>query len=202
MWHFRNDEKRFSYEKFRPKSLFNPRNKDTVIKTYLSSLEERLLLAIDISSKRINNLTKEELNALYNLRDDPTIIIKGAAVVVWDRDDYLKEAFKQLEDKDFYEEAQNDPSTLINTIMQALEKIRIQGDLSNNAINYFLVKDPKLARFYFLPKIHMCLHNVAGRPVISNCGFYTENISSFLDHHLQPIAQKVNSFIKDTNHFL
>ena len=25
---------------------------------------------------------------------------------------------------------------------------------------------------------------------------------SFLDHHLQPIAQKVNSFIKDTNHFL
>ena len=29
-----------------------------------------------------------------------------------------------------------------------------------------------------------------------------ENISSFPDHHLQPIAQKVNSFIKDTNHFL
>ena len=86
--------------------------------------------------------------------------------------------------------------------MQTLEKIRIQGDLSNNAINYFLVKDPKLARFYFLPKTHMCLHNVAGRPVISNCGFYTENISSFLDHHLQPLAQKVNLFIKDTNHFL
>ena len=46
------------------------------------------------------------------------------------------------------------------------------------------------------------MRNVPGRPVISNCGFYTENISSFLDHHLQPIAQKVNSFIKDTNHFL
>ena len=61
-----------------------------------------------ISSKRFNNLTKEERNALYNLRDDPTIIIKGAdkgsAVVVWDRDDYLKEASKQLEDKDVYEE--------------------------------------------------------------------------------------------------
>ena len=201
IWHFRNDEKRFSYEKFRPTSLFNPRNKDTVIKTYLSSLEERLLLAIDISSKRINNFTKEELNALYNLRDDPTIIIKGAAVVVWDRDDYLKEAFKQLEDKDFYEEAQNDPSTLINTIMQALEKIRIRGNVSNDTLNYFLVKDPKFDRFYLLHKIHEHLHNVLSRPVISNCGFYTENISSFLDHHLQPIAQKVNSFIKDTNHF-
>ena len=41
-----------------------------------------------------------------------------------------------------------------------------------------------------------------GRPVISNCGFYTENISSFLDFYLQPLAQKVKSYIKDTNHFL
>ena len=125
MWHFRNDKKPFSYDKFRFKSTFNQRNKDTIIETYLSSLEERLL-DIDISSKRFNNLTKEERNALYNLRDDPTIIIKGAdkgsAVVVWDRDDYLKEAPKQLEDKDVYEEVQNNPSTLINTIMQALKK--------------------------------------------------------------------------------
>ena len=63
MWHFRNDEKSFLYEKFRPKSTFNPRNKDTVIETYLSSLEERLL-DIDISSKRFNNLTNKEHNTL------------------------------------------------------------------------------------------------------------------------------------------
>ena len=41
-----------------------------------------------------------------------------------------------------------------------------------------------------------------GRPVISNCGFYTENIPSFLDYHLQPVALKVKSYIRDTNHFL
>ena len=58
------------------------------------------------------------------------------------------------------------------------------------------------SRFYLLPKIHKRLHDVPGRPVISNCGFYTENISSFLDHHLQPLAQRVKSYIKDTNHFL
>ena len=69
MWCFRNDKKPFPYEKFRPKPIFNPRNKDTVIEIYLSSLEERLL-DIEISSKRYNNLTKEERNALYNLRDD------------------------------------------------------------------------------------------------------------------------------------
>ena len=65
-----------------------------------------------------------------------------------------------------------------------------------------LVKDTKFARFYLLPKIHKRLHDVPGRPVISNCGFYTKNISSLLDFHLQPLAQKVKSYIKDTNHFL
>ena len=53
---------------------------------------------------------------------------------------------------------------------------------------------------YYLKSIR--LYDVPGRPVISNCGFYTENISSFLDFHLQPLAQKVKSYIKDTNHFL
>ena len=50
--------------------------------------------------------------------------------------------------------------------------------------------------------IHKRLHNVPGRPVISNCGYYTENISSFLDFHLQPVSKKVKSYIKDTNDFL
>ena len=131
-------------------TVINPRNKDTVTETYLSSLEERLL-EIDISSKRFNNLAKEERNELYNLRDDPNIMIKGAdkgsEVVFWDREDYLKEASKQLEDQDVYEKVQNDPSTLINTSMRNLEKIRIRGDLSNDTLNYFLVKDPKFAKF-------------------------------------------------------
>ena len=98
---------------------------------------------IDISSERFNNLTREERNALYNLRDDPTIIIKGAdkgsEVVVWDREDYMKEVHKQLEDEDVYQEVPNDSSILINNIMRALEKIRIRGDLSNDTLNYFLV---------------------------------------------------------------
>ena len=59
-------------------------------------------------------------------------------MVAWDRDGYLKETFKQLEDKDGYQEVQNDPSILINTILWALEKITILGYLSNETLNYFL----------------------------------------------------------------
>ena len=87
MWHFRNDERSFAADRFRPKSSFNPRNKDVIIETYLSCLEERLL-DIEIPSKRFNNLTKEEWEVLYSLKDDPSIIIKGADKgSVWDRED-------------------------------------------------------------------------------------------------------------------
>ena len=121
MWYFRNDERSFSTDKFRPKSSFNPRNKDTIIETYLSCLEERLL-DTEIPSKRYSNLTKEELDALYSLRDDSTIILKGcdkgSVVVFWDREDYLKEAYEQLEDREVYEEVSNDPNALVSTIIK------------------------------------------------------------------------------------
>ena len=83
-----------------------------------------------------------------------------------------------------------------------IEKIRKRGDLKKETITYFEVKDPKFARFYLLPKIHKRLNNVPGRPVISNCGYYTENISAFLDFHQHPLVQAVKSYIKDTNDFL
>ena len=77
-----------------------------------------------------------------------------------------------------------------------------RGDIDDSTLNYLLINNPRLGRFYLLPKIHKRLNGVPGRPVISNCGYFTENISEFLDHHLQPLAKTVMSYIKDTNHFL
>ena len=61
----------------------------------MSSLEEKLI-NIEIPQNKYNNLTREEQSALYNLKNDKNIVIKsadkGCAVVVWDRDDYIKEA--------------------------------------------------------------------------------------------------------------
>ena len=65
-----------------------------------------------------------------------------------------------------------------------------------------MVKELKFARFYLLPKIHKRLHDVPVRPVISNYGYYTENISSFLDFHLQPLTWEAKFCMKDTNDFL
>ena len=149
----------------------------------------------EISSKIYNNLSKDECDALHSLKDDPAIIIKGAdkgsGVVVWGREDYLKEAYKQLDDGEVYEEVPNDPNVLINTIMKASKKMRLRGDLSSDTLNYFLVKDSKYPNMLDSILYQKCikrLHEVQSRPVTSNCGFYTKNVFCFLDHHLKPIA--------------
>ena len=154
-----------------------------------------------------SNLTKGERNALYFLHDGSSIIIKeadkGSAVVVWDREDYLREANSQLSDKDVYREVKGYAEDhLMKVIKSVLRKIKNRGDISDETLDYFLVNNPKLGRFYLLPKIHKRLHNVPFRPVISNSSYYTDNISSFLDFHLKPLAQKRKSYIQDTNDFL
>ena len=60
----------------------------------------------------------------------------------------------------------------------------------------------KFARFYLLPKIHERQCNLPGWSFISNGGYYTDNISSFLDFNLQLIAKKFKSYVKDNNDFL
>ena len=173
MWHFRKGEQTFEHNtKFTPKSTFNPKNKDVIIETYLSSLEQKLL-DINFPKDKFNNLNKRERDPLYSLKNDNTIVLKGtgkdSGVVLWDREDYLKEPHKhkQLSDEEVYEDVTNDLSTFEVTIFSALNRIRGSRDLSAANLEYFFNKYPKFARFYLLPNIHKQLHNVIGRPVIS-----------------------------------
>ena len=59
---------------------------------------------------------------------------------------------------------------------------------------------PRIPEFYTLTKIHKAIP--VGRPIVSGSGGPTERISSFVDSLLQPIAQKQESYIKDTTHFI
>ena len=60
-------------------------------------------------------------------------------------------------------------------------------------------KTTNLGKLYLLPKILKRLHNVPGRPVISNCRTPTE----FLDFHLKPfLIQSGWSDIRDSGDFI
>ena len=51
----------------KPKSKFNPHNKNAAIDLCLSSLEEKLM-KVEVSKDKFNNLTKSEWKALYILK--------------------------------------------------------------------------------------------------------------------------------------
>ena len=205
MWYYSNEEREITINPLKQKSKLNTKRKDAAIEIYLNRLEEEIF-SLD-KKLSYSNLKKEERQTIHSLRDDTSIIIKeaekGSGIVVWDREDYLAEARTQLKDKDVYQELKGNIVGPIEKIIKSvLRKVRNRKDISDETLDYFLVNNPKLGRFYLLPKIHKRLHNVPGRPVISNSGYYTENMSAFLEYHLKPIAQKIKSYIKDTNDFL
>ena len=110
-WHFCSENKEIHRDMFKPKSKFNPRNKDVAIRPYLSSLEGKPM-NVEVLNDKFNNLTNSEQKALYDLKSDKSIVIEsadeGSVVVVWDREDHIKEAEKQLDDEEVYEEVYND----------------------------------------------------------------------------------------------
>ena len=119
-----------------------------------------------------------------------------------DKKDYLMEAEKQLSCKETYEEISSNSSFLIKTIHNTLEKIQKRWDISSNVLDYFNAENPTFGRSYLRPNIHEGMYDIPERILISNCGFYTENISTFLDHQLNPIHMQVKLYIKDANDFL
>jgi len=122
---------------------------------YISRLEEEIL---ELDTKlSYCNLTREEKEAMKSLKEDTSIVIKeadkGSAVVVWDREDYLQEAAKQLGDNETYDEVFGDCiSPLIKTIKSTLSKINTRGDICKETLDYFLVENPKIGRFYIYPR--------------------------------------------------
>ena len=61
-------------------------------------------------------------------------------------------------------------------------------------------KNPKIALFYLLPKIHK--PNNPGRPIVNSTRSITEKISAFVDEHLRRFIPRIPSYVKDTTHFI
>ena len=104
---------------------------------------------------------------MKQLKCDRNIVIKeadkGSAVLVWDREDYISEAKRQLDDRQVYEEVEVDPSVdLGKTINSRLNELREEDPGLEEVTDYLKVKDSKLGRFYLLPKIHKGLSSVKG----------------------------------------
>ena len=191
---------------FRKKSTWCPdRNRDLILETYVHMLE-RKIFSHDLRIRCQRNMSKEEQEALENLRGYEDIVIKqadkGSAVVVMDREKYVSEAMRQLNDKEVYIPLTKDPTEeMIETINGRVNRLHRDGYIKDSTLQYLLINsDARAGRFYLLPKIHK--KNCPGRPVISGCNTPTEKMSAFVDHQLKSLVPHIPSYLKDTNDFL
>ena len=113
------------------------------------------------------------------LANDRSIVIKkadkGSCVAVWDRNDYIAEAEKQLSDENIYKDI-NFKDKILQELADNSNKLfgnlKTKGSITEKELKYFTVEFKKatnLGKLYLLPKIHKRLENVPGTPVISNC---------------------------------
>ena len=193
-WYFRNEPtSNFSeVPAFRTKSTWNPPKGHPNLEVFLSEVEKELF---SCTSKKLgySNLSTEEWKAMRSLADDRSIVIKktdkGSSVVVWDRNDYVMEAEKQLSDANVYKDVSFNEKMLqdlVGTSNKLFQNLKSKGKISNKQLKYFTYEYKKatnLGKLYLLPKIHKRLSNVPGRPVISSCGTPTEKTSIGISQH-------------------
>ena len=123
---------------------------------------------------------------MRSLADDRSIVIKradeGSDVVVWDRDDYLKETKKQLGDGNEYrKEAFKDRilSQLVDYSKRFFKNVKVKGYIMEKDLKYFTYESKKscnVGKLYLLLKIYEIFNHAPGRPVISNFGMPTEKV--------------------------
>ena len=171
-----------------------------------------MLFSDEMNDSTQSNLSEEEWKALKKLVDDRSIVIKGAdkgsSVVVWDKDDNLQEASRQLRDTKLYADVKYNENILTGLVERSkkiFNRLCSRKFISEKELKYFtssFKKATTLGKLYFLRKIRKHLSSVPGRPVMSNCGTPTDNVSKYLDHIFKPVVQESWSYIKDSEDFL
>ena len=191
---------------FHVKSHWNPPVQPSVaLETFLE--EVKFELANIKLNRPKDNLSQGERYALKELSRDKSIVLKkadkGTTTVIMNRTDKLNEGQVQLDDIHNYRPLEKPMvDTTAKKVHRLIRSLLQEGHIDEMTAKWLsLTPDPpRIPVFYTLTKIHK--PTPVGRPIISGCDGPTERISAFVDHLLQPIAQKQTSYLKDTTDFL
>ena len=206
-YHFRNNtshikhpfklQTRFTY------SLPDNSNLQEYISNVLSDLKDGYTKHVQPTTK---NLSKHELQSINELKTDSNLIVKpadkGGAIVIWPKDAYLAEAYRQLNNNNHYKKLTYDPTDEILTQTKTLAFNLHKSTIIDNLTHKFLTSDTqaRTPQLYLLPKIHK--PDIPGRPIISGCGGPTVKLSQYADHLLKPLLKHIPSYVQDTTDFL
>ncbi|XP_067848012.1 uncharacterized protein [Heptranchias perlo] len=157
---------------------------------------------ISRTHKTVQNVTRAQRNAIDALKTNRNIVIKpadkGGAIVIQNRTDYCKEAYRQLDNQEHYRRLPTDPTKEHTHQLNKLIKT-FDPDLQS-ILRALIPRTPRMGDFYCLPKIHKA--NIPGRPIVSGNGTLCENLSGYVEGILKPIVQGTPSFCCDITDFL
>ena len=180
--------------------------RDKNVSYYLDQLMDSLT-----SHKNRSSLPEPLSKALKNLQANPEFYVckadKGGATVLWPREEYHREALRQLNDKETYKEipANMKPATinsltkLKNELAEWLYHLKL---ITNREREMKLCAETKFPCIYFLPKIHKKENETSntfpGRPIVAtfNCALHW--IDKYLTEVTNPIHKEIPNTLLDT----
>nr|XP_054771033.1 low affinity immunoglobulin epsilon Fc receptor-like [Lytechinus pictus] len=119
------DEPPSDPEPFYRKSTWTPpKNRVPSLETYIQAVSSQVCSTDTLDTRAHDNLPREERQALSSLKNRSDIIIKpadkGSAVVVMDRQQYIDEAMKHLNNRSHYALPDSDPTFDISSLEDEL----------------------------------------------------------------------------------
>ena len=191
------------------KSNWIPNQNSHTVDTFIAAVTNDISQT-PMSTQPKDNLTKDERKALHSLKErqdtkadkgEATKADKGEATVIWDVNNYVDECKRQLNNYNFYRKLDHNPiQDHVDLINNTLDEFKGNNELSPEILDGLKPLEPKTPRLYMLPKIHK--EENPGRPVVSSVNCHTSKISKFVDYHIQPLANELPSYVKDTTDFI
>ncbi|CAJ0965393.1 unnamed protein product [Ranitomeya imitator] len=126
--------------------------------------------------------------------------IRGGAVVIMDKRDYMEEILRQLSDTQVYKVVPHNPKNSIVVKLNAIADDHIQRGTIDKKLKEFLCKsDPITPVFYILPKR---LHKPPGCQTVSSSDSILSPLMMVLEKMTTPLVKKCKSFLLDTGKFI
>ena len=172
---------------------------------------DEALAALNKKTQHPENISSNGRKALKDLEKATDFYVmkadKGGKTVTWSRENYLKEAKRQLSDPNVYVELD------ANAVTDTLNQIRHERDALANLLllgkhitptdhKNFQERPAKASAIYFLPKIHKDKRadtgTFPGRPILAAMASTTKDIDLFLSFLTAPLLQRIPGSLQDT----
>ena len=170
------------------------------------------------------NISLSERKAIECLKQNSNLIIKeadkGSAVVVMEKEFYINQTKKIIDDTSAYQEVDADADyKLMKTLNQFITKYK--SELTEGEIKFLSNFEFKTSNLYCLPKIHKSTTiiekimteqsevisvndppDLEMRPIIAGPMCPTHRLSHLLDILLRPLVEEVRANVRDTRDML